>query len=114
MLESANGHKIQRSLACTDLFSLDVAGDKRANLETLFQRYEESVSQHSRSLIQKVSEQNFADLKRPLLNVFVSKFLNFLRNPYCVEKVLNTVGSTADFYLTDSSHRATFDALNRE
>lgn len=100
-LDSPRGRLISRNLALYDLFSFDVIGqgDPRSNLEGLFGQYEASMTSNTLELLRKL--QLGIDIKAELLNVFTAKFMNFLRNPYSVKKVLNTIGSVNGYRPTD-------------
>jgi hypothetical protein len=95
------GSSIETSLSYHDLFSLDVISPNvRNNLEDLFQRYEKDVSAHSQALLAKLDVGN-EDLKKEVINLFCAKLMNFLRNPFCIRKALNTFGSVAIYHFTD-------------
>lgn len=42
-----------------------------------------------------------SDIKKEILEIFVAKFMNFLRNPYSIRKVLNTIGGLLNFHPTN-------------
>lgn len=95
------GSLIENNLSLDDLFSFDIADKKiRANLESLFHGYEHRIEIHTHSLLMKLQAGN-SDIKDELLNLFASKFLNFFRNPHCIDKALNTVGSLTEHYPLD-------------
>jgi len=108
-LEQAHGRPIHSNLAMLDLFSFDVAGGMRlrSNLEELFQKYEQGIERQTRSLLEKLSRQNF-DVKDELVELFAAKLLNFVRNPFCIEKVLNSFPGVASFQPTDAGLLATY------
>jgi hypothetical protein len=74
-----------------DLFSFDVSGGRRPgnNLEGLFKNYEDKVEFCTTSLIAKLAARD-PDIKAEIIDLFAAKFLNFIRNPFCIDKVLNT------------------------
>lgn len=89
-LTSERGSKINGSLSIHDLFSFDVLDKStRLNFENVFTRYEARIKKDTESLLDKIAVNN-GDIKEEIINLFVAKFLNFVRNPYSVEKVLNT------------------------
>ena len=112
-LTQKHGRKIESTLSFDDLFSFDIAGQSnlRSNLETLFGAYEHDLIKHSEQLLLKLRTQTTADLKSELLNLFAGKFLNFLRNPYGVKKILNTVGTVANYSPTDQSLHKIFSQV---
>jgi hypothetical protein len=73
--------KIGNALSLNDLFSFDVIDKKdRSNFETLFGKYESDLEKHTTALLSKINVSG-ADLKDEIVNLFLSKFLNFIRNP---------------------------------
>jgi len=100
-LDRDEGIPLRENLAFNDLFSLDIQGKLRLNLETCFQRYERDVATHTRSLLTKLDMRQ-PDIKAEFIGLFESKFLNLLRNPHSVKKVLNLLGdSLSRFAPTD-------------
>lgn len=101
-LESPRGHAIERTLSMFDLFSFDVphGGRIRSNLEELFHRYEANIESDTRSLLEKLSRSS-PDIKNELVNLFAAKLLNFIRNPFCIEKVLNSFPAFRGYEPTD-------------
>lgn len=96
-LSSDRGKKIDGSLSIHDLFSFDVVDKRlRLNFENIFTKYEGRIGTDTESLLSKIAKNN-SDLKEEVLNLFVAKFLNFVRNPYSVEKVLNTFTALRSF-----------------
>jgi hypothetical protein len=74
-----------------DLFSFDVPGGGRirTNLEALFHKYELNVETHTKSLLLKLARGS-DDIKAEIIDLFAAKLLNFVRNPFCIEKVLKS------------------------
>ncbi|PKM44044.1 MAG: hypothetical protein CVV05_13085 [Gammaproteobacteria bacterium HGW-Gammaproteobacteria-1] len=101
-LENPRGRQIESTLSMLDLFSFDVpgAGRVRMNLESLFHKYEENIEVCTKSLLEKL-ERNSADIKTEIIDLFSAKLLNFVRNPYCIEKVLNSFPGIASFEPTN-------------
>lgn len=90
-LTSHHGRPIRRTLAFDDLFSFHVPDSvhPRENLEGLFQRYENTIRSRTEAILQKVGAGR-EDIEAELFDIFLAKMLNFVRNPFCVQKVLNT------------------------
>lgn len=109
VLENPRGHAIASTLSMLDLFSFDVPrGDPlRLNLETLFRKYEANVEVHTRSLLEKLAVGS-ADIKAELVDLFAAKLLNFVRNPFCIQKVLNSFPGVGAFEPTDPELLATY------
>lgn len=101
-LDDTRGRSIATNLALRDLFSFSVIeGDKvRSNFESLFGQYEADMKTNTLSLLHKlrVGDQN---IKKEIIEIFVSKFMNFLRNPFSIRKVLNTFGGLLKYHPTD-------------
>lgn len=110
-LDSPHGTLISKTLVLRDLFSFDVIGDKtRFNFEASFGQYETSMEANTTSFLQKL-EDGSGDIKEELLQIFVSKFMNFLRNPYSINKVLNNIGGVLNFHPTDPAVFAAYNAV---
>jgi hypothetical protein len=111
--ESGRSVPISNNLSSDDLFSFDIDGDVRKNLEAQFWSYENRIAEHSRALVRKLAARQLDDLKEDLLGLFVCKFLAFLRNPHCIQKSLNSLGALPDHHLTAAKHGAAQAALVR-
>ena len=85
-----------------DLFSFDVpgGGPLRMNLEALFHKYEANVAIHTKGLLEKLAAGS-ADIKTELIDLFAAKLLNFVRNPFCIQKVLNSFPGVGQYEPTD-------------
>lgn len=90
--------KIATNLSLLDLFSFDVdrSQNLRQNFEALFHKYENEIAHHTESLLSKVAIGDYT-VGRELENIFAAKMLGFARNPYSIEKILDTFGEFADF-----------------
>lgn len=101
-LESPNGRPIGSNLSLFDLFSFDVPGNSRMrlNFESLFQKYEGCIEAHTKSLLAKLNTRS-GDIKAEIIDLFAAKLLNFVRNPFCIAKVLNSFPGIASYDPTD-------------
>jgi len=100
LLESQNGVKIRYNLSMNDLFSYSFDNENiRSNLENAFGKYETNVMTLTRDLLDKIERK--IDVKRELVELLLVKFLNFIRNPFSIKKVLNTLGDITKFQPTD-------------
>jgi hypothetical protein len=108
-LENPRGRPIDGTLSMLDLFSFDVPGGSqlRLNLEELFHKYEVNVEVYTRSLLEKLATRD-ADIKAEIIDLFAAKLLNFIRNPFCIGKVLNTFPGVASYEPTDPELLATY------
>jgi hypothetical protein len=111
-LDCSQGRLISKNLVFRDLFSFDVIPDSasRFNFETLFQQYEAEMESNTITLLRKL-DQGKGDIKKEILAIFVAKFMNFLRNPYSVTKVLNTIDGILRFHPTDPELHALYNAV---
>jgi hypothetical protein len=111
-LDSPRGSKISNNLAFRDLFSFEVAPNQalRSNLEEMFQQYESIIKIQNLGLLQKL-ERNQGDVKTEILELFAAKFMNFLRNPYSIKKMLDTVGGVLNYHPTDPQILASYQAI---
>ena len=107
--ENPRGRPIDGTLSMLDLFSFDVSGggQLRLNLEELFHKYEVNVEVYTRSLLEKLATRD-ADIKAEIIDLFAAKLLNFIRNPFCIEKVLNSFPGVASYEPTDPELLATY------
>jgi len=103
-LESPNGRPIGSNLSLSDLFSFDVSGDSRLrlNFESLFQKYEANIEAHTKGLLAKLNARS-GDIKAEIVDLFVAKLLNFVRNPFSITKVLNTFPGLAAYEPVDTA-----------
>ena len=101
-LEKSTGRPIESNLSLSDLFSFDVPGESRLrlNFESLFQKYEDYIKDHTKSLLAKLNA-GAGDIKAEIINLFAAKMLNFARNPFSIVKVLNSFPSLASHDPTD-------------
>ncbi|MFE8102025.1 hypothetical protein RBA71_11055 [Brenneria goodwinii] len=112
-LESRNGNKISSNLAYIDLYSFDFLDNGiRHNFEEAFGKYEEKVHASTLSFINKIDSNN-NDILDELNDVLAMKFLNFIRNPFNIKKVLNTFGALADYYPLNSKLRIEYDKIEK-
>jgi len=101
-LDAPMGRAISTNLVLHDLFSFDVIkrSGARLNFEALFGQYESGMTANTLELLRKL-QCGIPDIKAEVLNIFSAKFMSFLRNPYSIKKVLNTIGTIGTFHPTD-------------
>lgn len=111
-LENPRGRQIESTLSMLDLFSFDIpsANRVRMNLESLFHKYEENIEVHTKGLLEKLDLGN-DDIKTEIIDLFAAKLLNFIRNPFCIEKVLNTFPGITSLEPTDPVLQATYHQI---
>jgi hypothetical protein len=111
-LHHEKGVTISNTLSLHDLFSFDVLNRKpdRYNFEKLFHQYEADTESRTLELIRKLDIPG-ADIGPEIVNLFAAKYLNFVRNPYSVKKILNTFPSLIGMQPTDPIHLANFNRV---
>lgn len=99
-LERPDGVKICDNLTFDDLFTFYKGSEKlRKNLENAFGEYESKISHLTNVIVNKVREGcNGEDVSDVLVELLRVKFMNFLRNPFSIKKVLNSVGDLSSYY----------------
>jgi hypothetical protein len=123
-LEHPNGRLISENSAIRDLFSFDVAADKklRMNFEALFGEHEAKINTTTRRILARLEKDGAAwenkatyirdpELRSDFMGLFTMKILNFARNPYSIPKVLNTFGALANYTPTSPQKLAYFDRI---
>lgn len=97
-LENVKGKGIQSNLSFIDLYTFDFLDEgMRKNFESAFGKYESKIDASTFALLSKI-ESNDNDILDELKDVLRLKILNFIRNPYSIVKVLNSIGVLADHY----------------
>lgn len=110
-LNPIKGRKINTVLSFDDLFSFDVLGkNERLNFEKYFARYESKTQHFSENLLSKLSS-NHSDIHDEIINLYVVKFLNFIRNPYSVEKILNSFPMLKDLRPVSEPYKSRFEKI---
>jgi hypothetical protein len=111
-LEYPKGRPIGKNLSLFDLFSFDVLDDSslRLNFESLFHKYEGYIETHTKTLLAKLN-MGSSDIKAEIIDLFAAKLLNFVRNPFCIEKVLNTFPRLASYNPSDPALLADYHRI---
>lgn len=111
-LRSDRGSLIGSTLSLHDLFSFDVLDRKsdRYNFEELFSQYEPSIEFTTDELLRKIRI-NGENIGSEVVSLFSMKFLNFVRNPYSIKKILNTFPTLMNVQPTDPTHLANFSKV---
>ncbi len=82
------------------IFSLIEGERDRLNLEALFGQYEAGMKANTVHLLQKLRSGD-SNIKQEIIELFVAKLMNFLRKPYSIHKVLNTISGLLGYHPTD-------------
>lgn len=111
-MDSKKGINISNNLKILHLFSFDILEDDiyRNNFESLFESYESSIRDNTNSLIVNLEDYE-SDIQSEIINIFRSKILNFVRNPYSMIKVLSTFSSLKGVYPTNSIRLKNFNRV---
>lgn len=110
-LVNPNGRLISNALSTFDLFSFDIADNGlRANLERVFGTYEAKIGDLTTKLLQAHAARSNA-VNPELFDLFVSKMVNFIRNPFSVAKVINTFGVMGQHHPTDPRIYAQYERI---
>jgi hypothetical protein len=97
-LENVNGIGIQSNLSFIDLYTFEFLDEgMRKNFESAFGVYESKIGSATSALLDKIKA-NDENILEELNDVLRLKFLNFIRNPYNIKKVLNSIGVLADHH----------------
>lgn len=100
--------KAIKNLSFKDLYTFCLKeGDKRVNFEEIFQKYESDINEKTKQLI----EEHTNDLDC-MSYVFKSKLMSMIRNPYCIEKTINTFQYASEHYPTSKELKDYFDLIN--
>lgn len=98
-LTKPNGVSISNSLYESDPFSFDVVDRRtRANFESVFRGHEEKIRELTNTILQNG---RIGSLNQEPFELFVAKMLNYIRNPFSIEKVINTFGGVGNHHPTD-------------
>lgn len=110
-LDSREGVKIKNNLSLNDLFSFDVLEDgEKYNFEKLFHKYETIIKDNTKRLLAKIALNN-EDIKDEVIAIFISKFINAIRNPYSIKMILNTFSALKGIVPTNPIHRENLERV---
>ncbi len=112
-LNLSAGNKIENSLSMNDLFTYAINDDGlRHNLEEAFCRYEAKLETTTNTLINKISlkEKHITD---EIIQLLTYKFLNIMRNPFCIKKTLNIFDHYKNHYPTDGELKQEFELISQ-
>lgn len=110
-LTNQQGVKITNNLSFNDLYTLEVFEDgTRDNFESFFSELESKIETLSHKLLDS------SELEQPLLLDFLcAKLMNSIRNPFCIEKTVNTFDLFCNYFPTEENLLKLFqriDAIN--
>lgn len=109
-----NGVKIEQNLSFNDLYTFEVLTNQtRNNFEIFFQKYENEIESLTINLIEK-SKNNQPITEDEVFKLITCKFLNFLRNPFSIKKVINTFYQSLDYHPQEVFLAQEFNKLNKD
>ena len=111
-LAAAKRRKIGGNLKFDDLFSFNVAPEAnlRENFEELFQQYEDKMASLTTSLLAKAAVRS-SDVVVELVDLMSAKLMNFVRNPFSIERMLNTFPNLRGLRPTDPDKNALLERV---
>lgn len=111
-LSAPKRRRIGGNLTIDDLFSFDVAPEAnlRNNFEELFQQYEAKVATLTSSLLAKAAVRS-SDVVGELADLLSAKLMNFVRNPFSIERMLNTFPNLKGLRPTDPAKNALLEKV---
>lgn len=113
-ITNPNGVKIEKNLSFDDLYTFDIFSDAtRNNFEAFFQKYESKIENNTNIFIEKIINNEKPEFEE-IFELFFCKFMNLVRNPFSIVKVINTLGTILDFKPTDSELLKEFNKLTKE
>lgn len=111
-LTNENGVKIEKNLSINDLYTFDILNDStRINFESFFNKFEDKIENLTNNLHRKVqSKEDISE--QEIIDLVSAKFLNFLRNPFSIKKVLNSFYLLQNFIPVDETLLKEFRKIN--
>lgn len=107
------GVKIEQNLSFNDLYTFDILNDQtRSNFEEFFCKYENKVEILTRNLIEK-SVNNHPITEDEIFNLITCKFLNFIRNPFSIKKIINTFSQSLNYHPQEHFLAQEFKKINK-
>lgn len=105
------GVKISNNLAYENIFTFDAFDrNQQGNFEELFQNYEKRCVYSSRRIYARLGKS--MPLRRHLLrDLLLGKYLNLIRNPFSIRKMLNTFRELLSYQPTDEVAIKQFNAV---
>jgi hypothetical protein len=113
-LVNPNGVRIEKNLSFNDLYTFDVFSDNtRNNFESFFGVYEDKIEVTTNNIVDKLRNEESVSIEELKVLIF-SKIMNFIRNPFCIEKVLNTFGELSKYKPQDPSLLSEFQKIRTD
>ncbi|WP_336964099.1 hypothetical protein [Acinetobacter pittii] len=109
-----NGVRIEKNLSFNDLYTFDIFSDNsRNNFELFFGKYEDKIEVTTNNIITKLRNEDSIAIEELKVLIF-SKLMNFIRNPFCIEKILNTYGELSKVSPTDPILKTEFQKISKK
>lgn len=111
-LTNEDGVKIEKNLSINDLYTFDILNDStRINFENFFNKFENKIEKLTNNLQQKIKSKECIS-EQEIIDLVSAKFLNFLRNPFSIKKILNSFYPLQNFIPADESLLIEFRKIN--
>lgn len=102
-LTDKSGVRIEKNLSIRDLYTFDILNDSiRTNFENFFKKFEDRVESLTSNLQKKLESKEDIN-EQEIIDLVNAKFLNFLRNPFSIKKVLNSFYPLQKFIPADEN-----------
>lgn len=109
-----NGVKIEQNLSFNDLYTFDILDNQtRNNFEKIFQKYENDIEISTKNLIEK-SAKNQSITEEEVFKLITCKFLNFIRNPFSITKIINTFANNLRYHPQEVFLAQEFKKINKD
>jgi len=103
---------IKDNLCDNDLFTYQFIDEKRrANFESFFERYEKSIEHKTNFIINADSSTNQAPLLAAIKKVYAAKMVNYVRNPFNIEKTLNNFSTLNNYSYPSKNFKKTIEKI---
>lgn len=104
---------IKNNLSKDDLFTFKFENDKyRFNFEFFYVQYEQDIHKWTMQLLNKINQKQ-EDITDEIYQIFISKLMNFIRNPYNIKKVINTFNVTLNYIPTSEKYKEINEELKK-
>lgn len=101
--------KAENNLSYSDLYTFEILdNEQRLSFENLFERLERKVAISTNKIVDN-NQFTVGDF----LDVFKTKLMNMIRNPYCIKFTLNNFESTRGLYPTDDEFNSKFKKIEK-
>ncbi|WP_374528451.1 hypothetical protein [Acinetobacter sp.] len=112
ILTNDAGVKIEKNLSINDLYTIDILSDStRINFENFFKKFEDKIEDLTVTLLEKIQSKE-SIYEQEIIDLVSAKFINFLRNPFGIKKILNSFGNLNTLSPVDEGLLKEFKKIN--